>query len=426
MSLIPNFTISGLTGVQGIYVDNSNNLYTCNGSLNTVGKYNATTGVPINGNFITGISNPTAITGDLSNNLYIGPWSTGINKYNLSNGSLITSNFISSVFLPSISIYNGIIYLSQNYNINTYNLSGTSINTSFITTPSYTRQSCILNGNLFFGDSDGTIRKYNISSGTAISIFTITINTTLYVVHSCAVDNNNNLYASPDGVSINQYNATTGNLITGNLISGLSNISNIFVSNNFLYVSGNNSVKQFTLPGPPPPPPIPIILCFKEDSKILTRDGYVPVQTLNPGDFVKTVNDGYIRIHKISKREVKHEAQECRIKNQLYKCSTSDFSEVFEDLVITGCHSILVDDFADEKQKSRVIEINGDTYVTDNKYRLPACVDYRTSVYETPGTYTVYHIALEHEDEYMNYGIYANGLLVESCSKIHIKDFFSG
>ena len=28
----------------------------------------------------------------------------------------------------------------------------------------------------------------------------------------------------------------------------------------------------------------------------------------------------------------------------------------------------------------------------------------------------IYHVALEHNDEYMNYGIYANGLLVESCS----------
>jgi hypothetical protein len=46
----------------------------------------------------------------------------------------------------------------------------------------------------------------------------------------------------------------------------------------------------------------------------------------------------------------------------------------------------------------------------------------RTSVYEVIGNYTIYHLALEHVDYYMNYGIYANGLLVESCSKRYLKE----
>ena len=29
----------------------------------------------------------------------------------------------------------------------------------------------------------------------------------------------------------------------------------------------------------------------------------------------------------------------------------------------------------------------------------------------------IYHIALEHENDLCNYGIYANGLVVESCDK---------
>ena len=69
-----------------------------------------------------------------------------------------------------------------------------------------------------------------------------------------------------------------------------------------------------------------------------------------------------------------------------------------------------------------MIEVNGNTYVTDGKYRLPACADERTSVYDTEGNYTIYHLALENDDYYMNYGIYANGLLVESCSKRYLKE----
>jgi hypothetical protein len=35
---------------------------------------------------------------------------------------------------------------------------------------------------------------------------------------------------------------------------------------------------------------------------------------------------------------------------------------------------------------------------------------------------TIYHIALENDDYYMNYGVYANGLLVETCSKRYLKE----
>ena len=33
----------------------------------------------------------------------------------------------------------------------------------------------------------------------------------------------------------------------------------------------------------------------------------------------------------------------------------------------------------------------------------------------------IYHLALKHRDIYMNYGIYANGLLVESCSERNLR-----
>ena len=46
-----------------------------------------------------------------------------------------------------------------------------------------------------------------------------------------------------------------------------------------------------------------------------------------------------------------------------------------------------------------------------------ACVDDRAEPWNSEGTFTIWHIALDHQDEGMNYGIYANGgLLVETCS----------
>jgi len=164
------------------------------------------------------------------------------------------------------------------------------------------------------------------------------------------------------------------------------------------------------------------ITCFKEGSKILTDQGYKSIETLRKGDLVKTLKHEYKPIDMIGKREVYHAASKERIKDQLYKYTKDNFNEVIEPLVITGCHSILVDNFTNEEQKAKVIEVNGKIYVTDNKYRLPACADPRASVYETPGTYTIYHLALENDDYYMNYGIYANGLLVETCSKRYLKE----
>jgi hypothetical protein len=164
------------------------------------------------------------------------------------------------------------------------------------------------------------------------------------------------------------------------------------------------------------------ITCFKEDTQILTDKGYKSIQKLRKGDLVKTLLHGYKAVDMIGKREIYHPSSQERIKEQLYKCSQIEYPEIIESLVITGCHSILVDKFTSEEQKQKVIEVNGHTFVTDKKYRLPVCADKRACVYEIKGTYTVYHFALENEDYYMNYGVYANGLLVESCSKRFLKE----
>ncbi len=66
--------------------------------------------------------------------------------------------------------------------------------------------------------------------------------------------------------------------------------------------------------------------------------------------------------------------------------------------------------------------MNNKIYVTDNFYRLPACADLKTIVYEKPGNYIIYHLALENDEKLYNYGIYANGLLVESCSEWSLKE----
>lgn len=187
--------------------------------------------------------------------------------------------------------------------------------------------------------------------------------------------------------------------------------------------NGGSLITDFSAITATTPPPIPQpITCFKFDTQILTDRGYIPVQALKRGDCVKTLSQGFKAIDLIGKKVIHHAASHIRIKDQLYALSPEKYPDLFEKLVITGCHCLLVDEFVDDAQKQNAVTVNGDIYITENKYRLPACVDDRASVYDTAGDCVIYHFALENDDYYMNYGIYANGLLVETCSKRYLTE----
>ena len=49
--------------------------------------------------------------------------------------------------------------------------------------------------------------------------------------------------------------------------------------------------------------------------------------------------------------------------------------------------------------------------------------DERRDIYKKSGYYTIYHFALENADSYLNYGVYANGILVETCSKGYLTNY---
>jgi len=163
------------------------------------------------------------------------------------------------------------------------------------------------------------------------------------------------------------------------------------------------------------------ITCFKENTKILTNRGYIKIQDLKKGDLVKTLNNNYLPIIHIGYADIYHIASQNRIYDQLYKYDKSNYPEIFEELIMTGRHSILVDKYIlDQKEKSK--DILGNKYITDRKFRLPICIDNRSIIYDQEGYYHVYHVALKNNNYYGNYGIYANGLLVETCSVHYLKE----
>ena len=163
----------------------------------------------------------------------------------------------------------------------------------------------------------------------------------------------------------------------------------------------------------------PAAPCFLEGSAILCLlDGveqYVPVENLRNGTLVKTSLHGYKKVVAVGKGSIQNPGDDARTENRLYRCSPSHYPALKQDLYLTGCHSILEFPIT-EKQKEDTIARLGKLFVTDNKYRLMACVDERAEPWNSEGEYPIYHFALENEDDGMNYGVYANGLLVETCA----------
>lgn len=175
-----------------------------------------------------------------------------------------------------------------------------------------------------------------------------------------------------------------------------------------------------------PPPAKKNVACFSEDAKILCyrneNELYVCIKDIRKGELVKTCAHGYVKVDMIGHSNINHLIQ-CDLKNQLYRLTPANYPGLFEDLILTGCHSILVKTLTD-KQQEKTRELLGDIYVTDGYYRLMTGIDDEKKILlEKEGVYPIWHFALENEDYYKNYGVYANGLLVESCSKRMMKEY---
>jgi hypothetical protein len=245
-------------------------------------------------------------------------------------------------------------------------------------------------------------------------------------------------YGFPDNNSIytlltdtDSYNLLYFNRPSGATLIGWEGKSGF--ANNYTPVSYNPGMQFDYLPGnlylyPVWSQPQQNIMCFKEGTNILCFDPtdntekYIPIEDLRNGALVKTRSSGYQPICMIGNSTIYNPSDKLRGKNRLYRCSKDKYPDLTEDLIITGCHSILVYTITD-KEREDLEELMGKIYVTEHRYRLMACVDERAEPYDQEGLYTIWHFALEHEHIRANYGVYANGLLVESSSKRMMSEY---
>jgi hypothetical protein len=219
----------------------------------------------------------------------------------------------------------------------------------------------------------------------------------------------------------------SSNIVVGSIIDGsLNGITNwrVIDSTGVLYPSSylngtdlSNSYNYYLFPAAP---------CFLQGTRILClvdgQETYLPVEQLEPGTLVRTSRDGYKPVSLVGHVPFYNPGTDERSQDRLYKLSPTFYPELDSDLFITGCHAVLVDSLT-ALQRDDGLRLQGETFITDGKVRLMACLDDRAEPWVNQGQHTVWHFALEHEDPYMNYGVYANGLLVETCSLSFLRDY---
>jgi hypothetical protein len=159
-------------------------------------------------------------------------------------------------------------------------------------------------------------------------------------------------------------------------------------------------------------------ICYNEGTKILClnkhfEEEYIAIENLRKGDLVKTYKHGFKKIDLIGKNRMINDPKE--FNKCTYKMEKTNENGLIEDLVVTGGHSILVDDLKECKEENDVL-FGGKTPIVDDKYFLLSSVSKHFSKMENTEIYTYYHFVLENETD-RHFGVWANGILSESTTK---------
>jgi DNA-binding beta-propeller fold protein YncE len=381
---ITTYAASGLNGPQGLAFDSSGNLYVSNSNSNTVSKIkpNVDGTVTVIAYVVSGFNGVQGIAIDSSDNLYVA-------NYN--------NNTISKV---------------------TANADGTGTATSYVSTG--------LNGpcEIAFDSNDNMyVTNYNTNSVSKVTSNGATGIATTYASgingpYSLAFNSNGELYVGSYNTGtiykINPNADGTGTAVTyasSNLgiITGLA-----FDSNSYLHVLYPASlVKSINA------------VCFNKGTKILClnsnfKEEYVAIEYLKQGDLVKTYKHGYRKIDLIASGSMYNNPHSKL--GSMYKMVKTIDNGLTDDLILTAQHSIMIDHYPMEmKPIQEALRILGFQDELDDKYLLFACLSKEFVQIEDTELYYYYHFILQNDgdDEKDRYGIYANGILAETPTKVY-------
>ena len=402
-------------------------------------------------------------------------------QLNINDGSIVDPSFvfIPTDFITKIIIYGNYIYASvlSNGSIYKINMLDKSINTTWVVGLNQPTGMIISNNHMYVSNtSNGNISKINLTDGSIININWCNTNSTILGLaisnnYMYATDiNNNNIIqinladgtinnmtwstglAQPMGIAINGNDMYVSNIGLNNSDYSISIINindgsnriwntNVFAPTGLLVYQNNlyvcnliGYIGQFQIGSP----------CFKENTKILCYvnniEQYINIQDITKGMLVKTLNNNYIPVDNIKSSTIYNPSNNTRIKNRLYKYKCNNF----DDLIITGMHSVVVDNITEElvdtmcndilenindnNIKDNIINhsnsIKSNIGKTNNKFLLYSYLDNIAETYNMEGNHTIWNFSLENENIYGNYIVYANGKMVESCTNVAMNNYF--
>jgi hypothetical protein len=164
--------------------------------------------------------------------------------------------------------------------------------------------------------------------------------------------------------------------------------------------------------------------CFNKGTEILclknNEEKYIPIESINKEtDLVKTYKNGYKRVEGVYHSLLKNNIDNYRKSMYIMKKQEN----MTNDLIVTGGHSILIDDYDNDKIKNKHKKIFGNKLdpIDDKQLLLAGQTNTFTQI-QDDNFYDIYHLVLEDENgQSRRYGIWANGVLTESAYKNIIK-----
>jgi len=168
------------------------------------------------------------------------------------------------------------------------------------------------------------------------------------------------------------------------------------------------------------------LLCFDESTEILClnenlEEVYLPISKLNVNSIVKSFKHGFRRISTIYKNSLTNNIND--FQSCMFLMPKND--NMTKDLIVTGGHSILVDNMTENEFIKNSEYFKNTNPKIDDKQLLLAAASDKFIVLENNNEYTFYNFCLENDsDDEARYGVWANGVLVETPSRQFMKDIF--
>ena len=159
------------------------------------------------------------------------------------------------------------------------------------------------------------------------------------------------------------------------------------------------------------------LACVHESTDFLcyvdNEEKYINIKDIKPGFLVKTYEEGYVKVKHIFRQRCFNSTK--NIMSKFFVMDKSKNDLLTKDLIITGGHSILVDELTEEQHNK--MKSTGIKYLSIyDKYKLVTFFNEDFVGKTDESEERVYLLVLEADDDHKVYGAYVNGgMIIETC-----------